>query len=202
MNYERHLVHMKILVFVTLILFAQLTSAAETSLLECRKINPVEERVACYDAIADQHLPVANQETTLPPETEKEVIVMPTQAEPSITEQSIQAEATADTTVSDAVAPSGTALFGKSQAESKRIVEETYEIEPLNQITAKVTSVSKSSLKKLTITLDNGQTWRQLDYSPFRLRKGETVIIRAASLGSFLLRKESGSGSIRVSRTD
>ncbi|MCZ6503043.1 MAG: hypothetical protein O6945_11070, partial [Gammaproteobacteria bacterium] len=57
-----------------------------------------------------------------------------------------------------------------------------------------------SVYKKLTVTLDNGQIWRQLDNNPLPLKSGETVVVRAALLGSFLMEKQSGGVSIRVKR--
>ena len=60
----------------------------------------------------------------------------------------------------------------------------------------------KSAYKKLIVTLDNGHIWRQLDNRPMPLKSGETVIVREASLGSFLMEKQSGSSSIRVKRVN
>lgn len=91
-------------------------------------------------------------------------------------------------------------LFGKNGAESKRIVEKTLAIKEIKQIEAKVIEVQKSVYKKLTVTLDNGQVWRQLDNKPLPLKSGETVVVRAAYLGSFLMEKQSGGVSIRVKR--
>lgn len=63
-----------------------------------------------------------------------------------------------------------------------------------------VTAVSKSSSGKLTITLENGQIWRQSDSKTLRLSVGDAVFVRAKSLGSFMLSKESSDRSIRVKR--
>jgi hypothetical protein len=56
-------------------------------------------------------------------------------------------------------------------------------------LTAKVASVSQaSSVSRWVVTLDNGQVWRQEEsISRARLKSGDTVVIRKASLGSFLL---------------
>lgn len=98
--------------------------------------------------------------------------------------------------------PDAQSLFGTNDAEAKRIVETSLAIEQIDRIEAVVTEVRKSANEKLTVTLDNGQVWRQLDSKPMRLKSGETVIVRKASLGSFLLEKSSGSRSIRVKRAD
>ena len=65
-----------------------------------------------------------------------------------------------------------------------------------------VTAVTKSSSGKLTITLENGQVWRQSDSKSFRISVGDAVVVRAKSLGSFMLSKEGSSRSIRVKRVN
>ena len=98
--------------------------------------------------------------------------------------------------------PDAQSLFGTADAEAKRIVETTLAIEQIDQIRATVADVGESPGKKLLVALDNGQVWRQLDNKTLRLRNGEAVIVRKASLGSYLLEKESGSRSIRVKRVN
>ncbi|RZV35487.1 MAG: hypothetical protein EX272_10525 [Chromatiales bacterium] len=102
---------------------------------------------------------------------------------------------------SDAV-PDAESLFGRDDAEAKRIVETTLAIEQIDHVEAVVTGVRKSATRKLLVTLDNGQVWRQLDNQTLRLKNGEWVIVRKASLNSFLLEKKSGSRSIRVKRAN
>jgi hypothetical protein len=58
----------------------------------------------------------------------------------------------------------------------------------LKEITAVVTSVSVRPRGELLMTLDNGQVWQQnqaVEYFP--LNVGDTVKIRSAALGSYLL---------------
>ncbi|MEL7185037.1 MAG: hypothetical protein AAFN50_01220 [Pseudomonadota bacterium] len=73
-------------------------------------------------------------------------------------------------------------------------------VEQIKQESVAVAAISKSATNKLTITLDNGQVWRQIDSTKLRLKVGDTVIIRAKSFGSFKLSKETGNRSIRVKR--
>jgi len=96
--------------------------------------------------------------------------------------------------------PDAQSLFGTSDAAAKRIVETTLAIEQISQIVAEVTDVRDSANRKLIVTLDNGQVWRQLDNQTMRFKVGETVVVRKASLGSYLMEKQSGSRSIRVKR--
>lgn len=152
---------MKKLLLPLLLLFAPPAPAAEEALTECRQIEEIQERVACYDEFVDSNYPME----------------------------------------SNAV-PDAQSLFGTTDAEAKRIVETSLAIEQLDQIEAIVTDVRRSANRKLTVTLDNGQVWRQLDSQPMHLKSGETVIVRKASLGSFLMEKQSGSRSVRVKRAN
>lgn len=102
---------------------------------------------------------------------------------------------------SDAV-PDAQSLFGRDDAEAKRIVETSLAIEQIDHVEAVVIEVRKSATGKLLVTLDNGQIWRQLDSQTLRLKSGESVIIRKASLNSFLMGKKSGGRSIRVKRAN
>jgi hypothetical protein len=167
---------------LSLLFLAQPALTAEEALTKCRQIEEITERVVCYDKIVDSHFSMDSSdrvETTSLPETT---------SPPEMTK-------------SNAV-PDAQSLFGKNEAEAIRIVENSLAIKQISQIEAKVTDVRKSAYKKLTVTLDNGQIWRQLDNQPMPLKSGETVIVRAASLGSFLMEKQSGSSSIRVKRVD
>lgn len=99
-------------------------------------------------------------------------------------------------------APDAESLFGTDDAEARRIVETSLAVEQIDLIEATVADVSESSGRKMVVVLDNGQAWRQLDNKTLHLESGEAVIVRKASLGSYLLEKESGSRSIRVKRVN
>lgn len=98
--------------------------------------------------------------------------------------------------------PDAQSLFGRDDAEAKRIVETSLAIEQIDHVDAVVTEVRKSAARKLVLTLDNGQVWRQLDNQTMRLKSGDSVVVRKASLNSFLMQKKSGGRSIRVKRTN
>jgi hypothetical protein len=167
---------MKKLLLPLLSLFLHPALANEEALTECRQIEEITERVACYDKIVDSHVSMDSSD-------------------------SVETSATPESAVPNAV-PDAQSLFGTDDAEAKRIVETTLAIEQIDQIEAIVTGVQKSASKKLTVTLDNGQIWRQLDNQPMRIKSGETVIVRKASLGSFLMEKQSGGRNIRVKRVN
>ena len=98
--------------------------------------------------------------------------------------------------------PDAESLFGRNAAEAKRIVETTLAIEQIDRDEAVETEIRESATRKLVITLDNGQIWRQLDSQTMRLKNGEPVIVRKASLNSFRMEKKSGGRSIRVKRAN
>lgn len=87
-------------------------------------------------------------------------------------------------------------LFGKGDADVRRELR----IVPPNQLSAEITAVHRNGYKKLLLTLNNGQRWRQLDNDYLRLSAGDAVLIERAMAGSYLLRKQSGGRSIRVRR--
>jgi len=169
MSIEIQSFQMKRRLAVLLLLCTQTTLADGVALIQCRQLEDIAERVACYDKVVDARYPVAAGE----------------RAEPAAT-----------------AVPDGQSLFGTNDAQARRIVETSLAVEQLDQIEATVTGIGESAGRKLTVTLDNGQTWRQLDNQTLRLKSGETVVVRKASLGSYLMEKKSGSRRIRVKRVD
>ena len=165
---------MKKALLLSLLFLAESALSAEEALTECRQIEEIAERVVCYDAIVDSYVPIESSDR-------------------------LEVAATVDVTETN-VAPDAQSLFGTNDADAKRIVEISMAIEQIDQIVATVSDVRASATKKLTVTLDNGQIWRQLDSQRLRLKSGEAVIVRKASLGSYLMEKQSGGRSIRVKR--
>ncbi len=161
----------KLIIALTTLL-TQMAVAAEGSFSACREITGIKERVACYDRLVDA--------SRIKPVKE-----------------------TADL-------PGAEDLFGKQESEVLQIVKQSLaakegeltqtSLKFVEQIESAVTEVKRSVGRKLTIALENGQVWQQLDNGPMSLKTGEIITIRAARLGSFLMRKQSGSGSIRVKR--
>jgi hypothetical protein len=68
-------------------------------------------------------------------------------------------------------------------------------------LTAKVTELSTLAHGEVLLTLDNGQVWQQKRGDRgMRIKVGDEVTIRRATLGSFLLTTQAAKGSMRVSR--
>lgn len=88
--------------------------------------------------------------------------------------------------------------FGLSdeQARKKENVEQVPELE---RLVSTVTKVARRSQGELVVTLANGQVWAQKQTQTFHVDVGETVTIKGAALGSFMMSTASGR-STRVTR--
>ncbi len=77
--------------------------------------------------------------------------------------------------------------YADVRAQEERAASEKDE-EKAERLVAKVTAVSKQPNGTHVVTLENGQVWveRNIDYS-FRVEVGETVTIKPAAMGSFLM---------------
>jgi hypothetical protein len=74
--------------------------------------------------------------------------------------------------------------------------------EKLDQVTAKIVEVNVLPHGQFIAKLDNGQVWQQKNAErSVRLKVGEEVTVRRASLGSFMLVTASGK-STRVARVE
>ena len=71
----------------------------------------------------------------------------------------------------------------------------------VEQITAKVTSLSKTVSGKQVYRLDNNQVWKQTGKDDLLLESGDSVVISRAAFGSFLMKKQGTNRTTRVKRT-
>ena len=70
------------------------------------------------------------------------------------------------------------------------------------RIAARVQSVTRTRVGQMVVTLDNGQIWQQGNGEPdVRLDVGDTVTIKKAALGSYILSTPAGR-SFRVRRLE
>lgn len=98
--------------------------------------------------------------------------------------------------------PSAEQRFGYRGEVARESIEREKAATPaLEQLQGKVASMSATPSGDWVITLDNGQVWAQVPTGTrFSLRVGDAVTITPGALGSFLLRKDPGGGSVRVRR--
>jgi len=150
----------------------------------CRSLADDAARLACYDRAAGRILaqPAAPEPATAA-------------AAPAAATPAAAAPATA------AAAASTEDDFGRERVlaaeEAKRQEQQTREI---GELSATVTDIDTRMDGLMTITLDNGQVWRQTrPDSMFRLKTGDRINIQPGAMKSFILSGPSNR-STRVSR--
>lgn len=168
------------------------------SLSNCRELPDVMERVQCYDAIVDDMREQPERHDNRVDDT-----VQPKSLQVPPVESKDEGQAVVSATAEPSLAElTPEELFGKDPIARTRAINDAMGESELKFVEARVTQVNRTAVGKLQIVLDNGQVWRQLDSRSLQLKENSMVLIRAASLGSFLLEKLPGSRSIRVKRID
>ncbi len=171
---------------VLAVFFAPLVAAGLTEeMLVCRELASASERLACYDGIVDRSVEPAG--------TGVAQVEASTVPEPPTTENVDQETRTG---------LSQEQLFGMNAEEVQQQVEKATGAERLDRIEARITELWNIAPGKIAIRLDNGQIWRQKVSSNLRLREGDNVVIKRASLGSYALTRVGSSVMMRVSRAD
>jgi hypothetical protein len=160
--------------------------AAEPALDAARRCTQVKdslERLVCYDrALALPEAPVAAAAPMAPAPR----VVMP-------------AAAAAAPVVT--AAPAGPVALGDELV--KRTDKEREAEGAPRSLTAQVTALRETRPSVFRLTLDNGQTWQQMDMvSLFNVAVGDTVQIDKGRMGGYRMAKISGnrSGWARVTR--
>jgi len=83
----------------------------------------------------------------------------------------------------------------------KRAAAKGEVVEGPKELRAAVTKITSKPFGELILELDNGQVWEQNEKkSTFLIKVGDTVVIKPAKFGSFMLTSENGATS-RVHRT-
>ena len=166
---------------------------SESGLAKCAAIASAQERLACYDALSNPPGPSAAPAApaAAPPAMAPAAPTVAAPSAPAPKPGTAAAAPVAAPPVSvpvpapAAAAPAAAAAadggnFGLSAAQQK--------IAPTGpeSIQAKVDHVYVNNASKSYVALDNGQTWTSTDGN-FDLFDGESVTIRRAALGSFML---------------
>lgn len=97
---------------------------------------------------------------------------------------------------------SAESLFGRDATQTSAVLQQQAGIIPPQTLDAKISSVNTRANGKQVLGLQNGQRWEQIDGRPLSLAPGDSIRIRKAAFGSWLLYRQSGGRSIRVRRTD
>jgi len=143
-----------------IVLLALPAAAAQldtNDLLRCHAIAAGEQKLACYEALA---LAAQSDATTAASGT---------------------AAAGSPTPAPAAANPNTEDNFGLN----RRQIEPRAAEGPA-AIKSAVSQMTEDRLHNITVVLDNGQTWAFIEPEP-RLRPGDTVTIKRASFGSFLM---------------
>jgi hypothetical protein len=162
---------------ITVVWLALPAAAAQvdtSELARCAAVAGTNERLTCYDALAASALRGAS---SVPPGGT---------SAPAAPAAAIQ---TSPATVN----PDDPANFGLTRQQLKVIPSGP------DSVKAIVSQMTQDRLNNVAVVLDNGQAWTFVEQDP-RLRPGDSVTIKRAALGSFLMMTPSRH-SYRVQRS-
>ncbi|NCF59842.1 MAG: hypothetical protein GWP64_08295 [Gammaproteobacteria bacterium] len=154
--------------------------ALQAELLRCAALPAETERVNCYDALAQRNLRPPETGTAGKPEEPKPVEDLPAPPEPVTEPSSAQTVEITDDIGSEQV-------DGGNDAEAA-----VYH--------ARVTSCQKNSSGKVFFFFENGQIWKQTDYSRFRYRECEFDVALTRDTFGYKIKIVGQKASYRVSR--
>jgi hypothetical protein len=185
-----------------------LTAKAEKlseAILKCTQEKNSLKRLICFDSLSkdvkqyedgerpDFIIPNFNLSGDTEPVTTERVrspvaLTSPVASTPPAAPSSNTAPVSAESNESDRVASLGLPKVKKR------------DIEKDEKIYMTVAEVERSSNKKLKLTFENGQVWRQTDTVSIKVSKGNDVYLERGSFGSFWLSKDNTKKRIRVKR--
>jgi hypothetical protein len=147
----------------------------------CAAIDDDRARLACYDSLFGR--------PTAPPPAGAAAVVAPASAS-AAGGTAVSAPAAAPPAVS---APTGAAAnpaadFGLTEAAKRARESQESGQKPPESISGTVAKVGRQPAGELIVTLESGQVWTQVQVDTrARIAAGDTVTIKKAALGSYLL---------------
>jgi hypothetical protein len=165
-------------------------------LARCAAIAAPDARLSCYDALAGRApdrvapAPIALTAPTAPavaPAPSAPPAFAPTAASPAA---SPAASAATPAAAPGSAASPGTPAAPVSDARNFGLTPAQVQVAPKGpaSVQAHVENIISNRVGRAYVVLDNGQTWIFVDADDdARLRPGDTVTIKKASLGSFLM---------------
>jgi hypothetical protein len=169
---------------------AAAAAPSDRDMAHCASIDAPDGRLACYDNLA--HRPGAATAAAVAP-APAPLVASPARAAAPTAATVGAAPAVMSTPSPAAAAPTDTGGFGLNKAQLHVAPEGP------SSITALVTNVNQDARGQTYVRLDNGQTWTTTEPDLW-LGPGESVTIKRATLGSFLMVTTS-KHSYRVRRT-
>lgn len=155
----------------------------------CNAIPDSQERLSCFEALADEPRPDTPVAAT-PPREE------PREEEATEPARSSAQLATPATQPGNAGAGSDDAGFGLEHRQPKAPDSKP----ETQQLT--VSEARHNDFTGWTIAFENGQIWRQIGTDRYDIQVGETYSIQRASFNSFLLGNNRNNRKMRVSRVE
>lgn len=180
---------------------------ASKQLQDCRVIQNMAARLFCYDGVVDAQSrsnavapPAAAP--VLPPVATAPAVTVPVPRAAAPAPRSPVPPVVAPPTQKAAVLPSAPdiARFGEDDLRPEKRQPQTRTVP--DEMAAKITAVRNDPYGAAIMTLDNGQTWRQTEGSPYRAAIGAPVVIKKGVLGAYFLTTPSGGRSVKVRRVD
>jgi hypothetical protein len=171
------------------------------ALAPCVDISSSADRLACYDKLAGRVS--APKALAAAPSAASPSATSPSATSPGATSPAPAAPA-AVAFVAAAPAPAAAPTeedFGRSTVRKARASASSGAPPEIKSITSKVAAFGRSPNGRSRVTLDNGQIWEYQDDPDPLLSVGDSVTIKRARLGSFLLQTPAKL-SHRVSRID
>jgi hypothetical protein len=159
--------------------------------VSCASVADDRARLACYDAIF---------RATASSGAEPVSAAAAATAAASVTAPGVATGAGAVAPAAAVAKPSPEAGFGMTAAQREQ--KEARSPASVDSITSRIVEVKLRAYGRVTIRLENGQVWDQVEsLSGQRFVAGDEVTIRKASLGSYLA-KGPRSGLVRVRRVE
>jgi hypothetical protein len=149
-----------------------------SELARCSALAGSNERLACYDALAASVLRGAT--SAVPAATPAPAASTTPVASVAPAAQTTPVAAAVAGQTARAVNPDDPANFGLTRQQLKAIPSGPDSIKGI------VSQMTEDRLNNVVVVLDNGQTWTFVEQEP-RVRPGDSVTIKRASLGSFLM---------------
>ena len=174
-----------ILVAVALALVTH-TAPAYAQDIDCAKVVNARDRLACYD---EQNPPDLDGTGAIYEYHRRRIV------EEDITPRDSRVANPGPAPQVAATAPGqGLSDADRAMAENRRLFERA----ELN-LTSTIAVVRRREGQKMAFQLENGQIWLQETPRPLDFRKGQTVVIKDARLGGYIMTNEGGT-STRVKR--
>lgn len=150
---------------------ATATASIEQEILICAKSTDKLDRLICYDTLAKK---IKTTDLT------------------RLTATSVASSTTAVTQ------PSHVALSVNIEDEFGQ--PKKVQINTIEKIYLEIASLTKDPYGALKIIFSNGQIWKQTDGRHYKVKPEQTVFIKKAALGSFILGSDERNTTIRVKR--